>query len=277
MARLFNDSQSEYLKVDQAAITAYPFVLHGWFYSDNLVDYQSIVWVGDKDVTNSQFFIGLAGGVANDPVRAFAYDSGGAYNNAYSSTSYLQNVWQACTGIFVSATDLRVFLDGGGKGTDNSGADSNPANNNSMGIGRNSDSSPSDYMSGRIAEAAIWDLTNWPGATASDKADEFERLALPALADRYSPLFFPLGRVDYWPLGGPYDANDGDHDIVGGYHMTDYNTPTTADHPPGMIYPAGVMSVKSGGAGPSNYLLPSLQAINLMGGKGLKHVGKQIA
>jgi hypothetical protein len=120
------------------------------------------------------------------------------------------------------------------------------ANHDSTAIGRFNDSTPGGYFNGTVAEAAYWDLSSWPGATASDKADTFEAQALLSLAAGYSPLFFRLGLVAYWPLGGIYNdgnaanAANSDYDIVGGFHMDPQNTPSVADHPP-MIYPPSAL------------------------------------
>ncbi|MCK5601494.1 hypothetical protein KAR91_06490, partial [Candidatus Pacearchaeota archaeon] len=99
-------------------------------------------------------------------------------------------------------------------------------------IGRRGTSSPIKYMSGMIAEAAIWDLSNWPGATSGDKADNFEKI-LPSLVKGCSPLFFPLGLKAYWPLIRSLN------DIVGGFNLTDINGTIAADHPT-IIYPSSV-------------------------------------
>ena len=86
-------------------------------------------------------------------------------------------------------------------------------------------------MSGMIAEVAIYDLSVWPGATASDKADNFEKI-LPSLI-RYTPGAYPLGRVAYWDL--IRDIND----RVGGFNLTATGTVVAAH--PNIVQPCGVL------------------------------------
>ena len=121
--------------------------------------------------------------------------------SAVSTSGRSTGTWHHACGIFASATDRRAFIDGGSKGTNTD--DYAPAGVNVTNIGcqyRFSAEPPRmSFVSGKIAEAAIYDLSNWPGATASDKADAFEKI-LPSLAKGFTPLHFPLGLVAYWPL-----------------------------------------------------------------------------
>jgi hypothetical protein len=81
-------------------------------------------------------------------------------------------------------------------------------------------------MSGSIAEAAIWNVALTDAKVA-------------ILAAGFSPLFVdPQSLVAYWPL-----VRDTDDDVVGGYDMTAYNTPTVASHPPKIFYPVSPHSV----------------------------------
>jgi hypothetical protein len=71
------------------------------------------------------------------------------------------------------------------------------------------------------------------------------------LAAGFSPLFVrPQSLVAYWPL-----IRDNDNDIVGGYDMTAYNTPTVAAHPP-VIYPVSPHVTYFAGAAPEGDALP---------------------
>jgi len=243
MARLFDDAQSEYLAYSGAAYSSMPMVFVGWFRSDDITAAQTILSIADKDTTNDIYALVAGGHLAGDPLYAFTKD-GGSNDYAETTSGFSANTWHHACGIFASATDRRVFIDGGSKGTN--ATNITPANLDRTTISRNAWSSSQGYVSGRVAEAAIWNLTNWPGATAALKADAFEQQALPAIADGFSPLFFPLGLVACWPLGGR-TASDSDKDIVGGYHMTAFNTPSTAAHPR-VIYPRspGQVIVPSG-------------------------------
>ena len=193
MARLFDDAQSEYLQIDQAVLTGLPLAMVCFFNTNDMASSQTLMNIVDKNVEDQGFFLFLHTSI--DIVAAGSY--GGDWSHASSSISYSVNTWHHACGLFVSDTDRRAFIDGGSKGTD--ATDITPVGLDRTCIGRNADSSPNNYMSGMIAEAAIWDLTNWPGATNADKADNFEKI-LPSLAKGFSPLFFPLGLSAYWPL-----------------------------------------------------------------------------
>lgn len=249
MARLFDDGSNEYLELAGAPpVTGFPMAMGCWFYSDDLVANQTLMSLGES--ASDVFYIRLllAGAVAGNPIRAQVEADPNA--NADTSAGYSANTWHHASGIFAGVGDVRAFIDGGSKGTDVGGAGWSGTWDRTA-IGRLVRSSPVQYMSGHIAETAIWDLSNWPGATGADKANEFERVAVPALAAGYSPLFFPLGLKAYWPLGGIYSANDADVDVVGGYDMTAFNTPSVADHPGGLIYPScSLISFLPGGAPP---------------------------
>jgi hypothetical protein len=240
MARLFDDAASEYLQYGGAVVSAVPFVLACWFRSDSVTVNQTLLSIADTAGDSHFFRMAAMGAVAGDPIRAQCSSASGSVQ-ADTSSGFSANTWHHACAAFATATDRRVYLDGGSKGTDANNR--TPAGLDTTAIGTLRRNSISQYMSGRIAWAAIWDLTNWPGATGTDKADGFEARALPGLADGYSPLFWPLGLTAFWPLGGLRLNNSGnaansDWDVVGGYHMDPQNTPSVADHPGGLIYPS---------------------------------------
>jgi hypothetical protein len=61
--------------------------------------------------------VDAGGGVAGDPVRAYAYNGSG-YGIADTSTGYSANTWVHACGVFTSATLRAAFINGGGKVTD---------------------------------------------------------------------------------------------------------------------------------------------------------------
>lgn len=232
MARLFDNASSEYLQVNSAAVSAYPLAMACWANIDDATANSSLMWVGDKDVVdyNIRLLAIQAGGVA-DAVRAFSHDygSGGGTQSANTSNNWSVNNWHHAAGIWLSASERHAYLDGdiGNKGS-SAGAVDPMANHDRMAIGGNRDSTPDGYASGHIAEAAIWDLTNW-GANDAAREAAFEK-ALESLAAGYSPLFYQLGLVAHWNL--VRDIND----KVGSFSLTASGT-TVSNHP-AIIYPA---------------------------------------
>jgi hypothetical protein len=219
MSRLFDVALEESLEIDQAVVTTYPFVMACMAYvSDNTI-HSTFMGLADKDAPAEYFRLHSYPAGSGQTFVANTRTAAEGSNNAVTSTQWSLNTWHHACGLWVSATDRRVFIDGGSKGTDV--VNLTPAGIDRTAIGVIGDSSPSGWMDGMIAEAAIWDLTSWPGATASDKADAFEKI-LPSLAKRFSPLFYPLGLKAYWPLVR------GLNDKVGGYNLTASGTVVSA-------------------------------------------------
>jgi hypothetical protein len=224
MARLYDDASSEYTKIDQAVVSAVPFAASVWFRRDADVECVPFCIV-DKDSDVHSFIIQCLVSGEGGGVRALVQDAGGS-GVAVTSTSITDNVWQHACGLFVSDTDRRIFLNGGGKGTN--AVDRTPANMDRTAIGYWGRQVPVHYFTGDIAEVAVWDLSEWPGATASDKADGFENI-VSSLADGYSPSIFSLGLKAYWPLVRELNDN------VGGFNLTASGT-AVSNHPK-VIYP----------------------------------------
>ena len=217
MARLFDNANTDWLYVLQAVIASFPFAVVCWGNPDQIGITHNLMTIGDKD--NDTNYHRLV--IASSNLIYMNSNSSTAGGTAITSTSVSINTWHHFAGIVASATDRRVFLDGGGKGTQASAVTPLALDRTTIGVlGRQS---LTQYFSGMIAEMAVWDLTNWPGATGADKADNFEKI-LPSLVVGFSPIHFPLGLVAYWPL------IRGLNDKVGGYNLT-ADGPTVSDHP----------------------------------------------
>lgn len=213
MARLFSSASNEYLHRVGAVVSGPPFTMVCWY----------------KPTTNPEpYVMGMgteAGGGAayhllehnsSGYLSARSYD--GSVGVATTSAQISTGAWNHLAGVF-SATNARAaLLNGANKGTN--ATDIDPTVQNTT-IGceiRNG--SVSWPVNGAIAEVAFWNV-------ALTDAE------IGILADGFSPLFVrPESLVAYWPL-----VRDEDQDIVGGYNMTAYNTPSVGDHVPRIIYP----------------------------------------
>ena len=171
MSRLFDDAQSEYLYRNEAVLTGYPLAMVTWFNSDDDSIHHNLMWLGDKNVTNHRFVFFIHNATKNNRVYAQS-QGGGAIINTITTAGYTEDTWHHACAIFASATDRRVFIDGGSKGTNST--DVTPTGLNKTIIGRWGDRNPTGHMSGMIAEVAIYDLSVWAGVSNSDKADNFE-------------------------------------------------------------------------------------------------------
>lgn len=215
MARLFDDGLSEYLQVASTPVTTYPITLACLFNSDDDTAGQTLMQVTDTAGGTDYHRIALRGDAGGDLLEARSRNGGGV---ALTTTGFSANTRHHACGVFAANNDRAIFIDGGSKGTDTTV--SNDAGLDAVSIGRSGDASPGNYMSGSIAEAAIWDVA-------------LTDVEVAILAAGYSPLFVrPQNLVAYWAL-----IRDEDQDRVGGYDMTPFNTPTIAAHPP-VLYPA---------------------------------------
>ena len=184
-----------------------------WFNSDNIVDWQVIMSLGYSGDNNNMILLHCRGNVGGDPLQAYTYD-GATYAIASTTTGYSANTWHHAALVQAASNDHAVYIDGGSKGT--AAQDSSPANIDSTGISVRATSALGREISGMVAEAAIWN------AALTDA----EIAALYCNGIGTDPRTVRPGNlVAYWPLTGH------DNDLVGGYHLTPYNSPTWAQGP----------------------------------------------
>lgn len=227
MARLFDDSSNEYLAVSGSPVSSVPFTLAAWARTDAEAN-QTILSIGESSGTAYwaiQFRYDF-----ERHMQAQNFQTGDGID-VLRDPNYALNTWHHTAAIFTSTTS-EVFLDGYSDGTTNSSLTS--ITEDSVTIGVSADSTPYGYLSGEVAHAAIWS-TNLTDA-------EMSQLSMGA-----SPLLVrPDNLVAYWPLLRT------DQDLVGGYDMTAYNSPTWSDHPAKIWYPPAAMNglwLPEGGAG----------------------------
>lgn len=188
MARLFDDASSHYLEATSWGTVAAPVTLACWFYSDDLAVQETLVGIGRTGASGESFELRAGAAAAGNNVEARA-KSGAVAASAKSTTAFSLNTWSHACAVFASSTDRRAFLEGGGKGT-NTGSKT-PASLDVLNVGCvNEGGARSNFMSGRIAEVAVW------SAAVSDAE-------VAALARGVCPLrVLPGSLVGYWPLLG---------------------------------------------------------------------------
>jgi len=208
MARLFSDESSQYLRTDQAILTAVPLSFAVWVYIDeaSLQTYPIVITDADG---GSYFSINFW---SDYNVYATCRDAT-TYSEAVASAQWTVGSWYHAVGVYAATNSRAIYLNGGNKGTNT--ATRIPVNLDTTTIGaRLNSGSVTNYHSGMLAEVAIYNT-----ALTDDEAA--------ILAKGVSPLAVRPGNlVFYVPL-----VRDNDEDIVGGVSMTAYNTPTIAEHP----------------------------------------------
>jgi hypothetical protein len=207
MARLFDDGNPDYLYLESAIQATPPFAWSCWCRVNDKGVVNNFIWLGDKDSTNQCHRVGYS-----SAGYCFINSNDGTSKLAITAGDITENEWFHLVGIVTSATDRRIIMNGNDKGTESTSI--SPSGSDRFAIGIRANTAQLDQaVSGDMAEVAIWDLSNWPGATASDKADAFE-LIVPSLAKGYTPEFFPLGRVAYWDLRLSIKDRQGTYDLT---------------------------------------------------------------
>ncbi len=225
MARLFDDASTEFLDSEPQTIpTGFPLTISAWAFMDDVTVDGTIFGYYDANQTKNWFRVHFR--TSGDRFRADVFRLSGGINAAADSgeTDLAQDTWHHVAGTATESggtVTVNCFSNGGSKGTQSQTNDADPSLMDNVTIGFLGDSSPGGEFSGRIAEVAGWSTELSDGEIA-------------LLAKGFSPLFFqPQNLIFYAPL-----IRDEDFDKVGGISLVANNTPSVAEHPPNMIYPA---------------------------------------
>jgi len=212
VAVLFDDASSEYLEYAAALVSEPPLTMASWFRAQSDSVGSVLVCISKPESFNTYYALHFAGELTGDPVIAVTRCEGSP-KYATTTTGYTVDTWHHACGVWAATDDRRAYIDGGSRGVEHTPA--SPTGLSATAIGRLTRSTPSNYMNGDIACPAVWD------AALTD--DEVAALA----TGIWPPLIRPESLVAFWPL---YNVNDM-RDIKGGYNLTAYNTPTTAENP----------------------------------------------
>jgi len=221
MARSFNGSD-QYLKYSGTILGAFPVTLAGWCYPLSLhngvildIRYSGGAYAGDGwDIRVS----------ATGKTRYYVSGQAGGFTDTIvnGATTYSTNTWAHVCGVSSSSSNHVLYFNGTSDGTSSTNVGNAGATLNSIGRYEISGGS-GEYFNGYLAEVACWS-TN---LTADEVA---------ALAKGISPwLIRPNYLSAYWPLWGRHSPERSF--VKEDYQMTLNNSPSTADHPPKMIYP----------------------------------------
>jgi len=225
MARTFVTASAEYLEFTSSCpISALPLTIGLWFKvpTDDGAN-EWFFYMGEGASSSNRCALGSALGVAGNPVRHISADGDGT---TATSNSITINAWQSTMLIWPGVADRTLYLNG--TGTNNTGNDTltDPSTWDRLSIGAFRRTTSPIYWDGDAAMVAVWDVE----LSASDAA---------AWAAGYHPYFIkPESLVFFAPLGGLDCADDQDIDHITGTALSVGGTPTTTDHPSGLIYPS---------------------------------------
>lgn len=187
MARLFDDASSEYLWFNGAVITSEPITMSCWFNSNDITANQTLISLGNNGA-QGVWRLAAMGGVGGDPVRAQKQSDAGATAQADTTTGFSANTWHHACAVFNSNTSRSAYLDGGSAATNTTSVTDPTADFTAVGTMLRS--AATQFMSGRQADAAIWNVA----LTQSE---------IQALSKGFpAHLIRPQNLVAYWPLNG---------------------------------------------------------------------------
>uniref|UniRef100_A0A6M3L9I2 Putative lectin/glucanase superfamily protein n=1 Tax=viral metagenome TaxID=1070528 RepID=A0A6M3L9I2_9ZZZZ len=245
MSVLFDDASSEYLDRAGAVVNAPSFTVACWANSNDTTVAQALFNIAQTGSTGNHYLLWLAGNVAGDPLRFAAIPDNGIFAAASTTNGYTANTWRHCCaieGYNGDAASRRVILDGNWANSGTNETLTVPGGMNRTAVGRFDRGSSYIYMSGSIAEIAVWNLALLQG--------EVEALGI----GRAHPLAIrPANLVLWLPMKDVTDLRS----IIGDYTFTAYNTPASAEHI-GLGYPGGLGYVQYTPAAAGGSAVPAI-------------------
>lgn len=198
-------------RLGAAAATTHPLTMFAYVKPDDITSDHLVMALHNDTSPNHRFDMNLRGSVAGDFVNAL-HKGATTTGTAVTSNAFVADTWQTVCGVYTSTTDVKVYVDNAGEGSEtvDIGAPSG-IHNTSIFTGV---SSFGQAFIGSGAHFAIWNVA----LTADERA---------TLQLGYSPLFVRPGNlVFYLPcIGGDATIN------LLGAAMTETGTITEDDHP----------------------------------------------
>ncbi len=156
MARLFNDANLEFLRSATPPVTNGPLTFNAWFNSDDDTVNQTVMGIFVDGVSNMYMRLAAMGAVAGKPVRYQASNAGGT-TTINTSTGFTANGWNMATATTgTGGTPHNVWLNAGGNG--NNATVRVLAGVDRFTVGVMDLPAIQQYMSGRIAQVAVWNV-----------------------------------------------------------------------------------------------------------------------
>ncbi len=199
MARLFDDTSSEYLQASSAVVLGPPATLACWFRTD-ATEAQSLISIGYTGAITRRLVLVLSKAAGGQNVAAQTADAGQLVS-ATSAESYVTDVWQHAGAVFESDSNRRAALDGQFGSDETTSRSVGLLDETMVGALRAGSSGIKAFMSGSIAEAAIWNVA----LTAAEMETLAAGYSPLCLAHRrqnlvlYHDLIRPLGRPGRGP------------------------------------------------------------------------------
>lgn len=144
-------ASSQYASIGSALITAAPLTITGWFNSNDSVNSQEVVSIGNTGASGEAFRLNIVGGSMT--VRAITSASG-ANRLSASTKQWVGNDWYFGSAVFASVSSRIGYVNGNPGIEDTNSA--TPSGLNATSIGRLEFGSPTNYFSGMIDDVRIY-------------------------------------------------------------------------------------------------------------------------
>lgn len=214
-ARLLDDTTPDYFRTTSTPTPGAPFSISVWFNSDDGTINQIIVAIADS-ADSDHFWRIVALGTAGDNQIAWRVRGGPmpAQEASTSPAGYTVGTWHHACAVEASATDRRILLDGGNKGTNTTSRTPSGANRVAVGFRA---SGVADPFSGKIGQVCLYNIALSDAECAT-------------LAAGFSCLSVRRDRLSFFaPLNG---GQSPEAEIMGNRNLTITGAPTKVDDPP---------------------------------------------
>jgi len=217
MARTFNGSTQQYLTAAVPCFVNPPFTIACWVNVATVEAHHCFMFCGDVGSDNDYHDM-YYHHIDNEVVSKT--QGTGVSALAVSDSDLTASTWYHLASVTESTSHRVVYVNGSAGTPDTTAMPVTSANLDTTAIGVVQRVSRSLYMTGAIAEAAVWGV-------ALDSTDIGH-----LYTDKWSP-----SRVKPWMLKHYWPLIDDDNDAAGGVDMTPMASPTFTTHVPGIVYP----------------------------------------
>lgn len=211
MASAFNSDAALYYNGSSystklSGVLTYPLTIACWFRADNVDGNYGIVCVGNE-AGNKGLWLWLGGSYAGDPLKASSYSSGSS-GESTTAESVTAGTWNSAVGLYISANQRAISLNGGPIVTNTTGITITGADTLIVGAFVNGGAIANKFP-GSIQRVAVWDVLL--------SETEIRQFYL----GRDPRMIRPDHLVNFLPLEG---RNSPEIDLISGGTMTNSGT-----------------------------------------------------
>jgi len=210
----------DYLQHAADPSVSFPFAISLWFNPTALNLDMVLASIADASSENNFHALLLKGTLGTNFVHALS-DNAAAISTGGMVTT---DTWYHVLGVWESASSRKIYLDGTNEGTDSTakmitGIDT-------LTVGRLGKLTPSNPTQGRVGQLAIWNLST---VFTPEERTQLGIVGVSPLLIRANEL------ISYTPMPGI--DTDPVVDVIGGFHLSQFGSPTTGEDNPPVLAP----------------------------------------